>query len=118
MASQKGVTICTIHAAKGLEWDVVMVPRCTNNFLPNMWIPNPQETRGMNVPPFINGYQVLADFGGPRSTWRAEPPVSCYACYPQPCMSFLAPFPNVRLALGGKRFLTWSQWSIKSVWRG
>ena len=72
-ASQKGVTICTIHASKGLEWDVVVVPRCTNDFLPNTWYP--EKGQRLAVPEKYDCFQVLADFGGPKHTWRISPPV-------------------------------------------
>ena len=81
MASQKGVTICTIHASKGLEWDVVVVPRCTNDFLPNKWFPEKGDR--LIVPEFVDCYQVLSDFGGPKNTWRVNPPVSFCVHYSQ-----------------------------------
>lgn len=37
--SKKGVVISTIHAAKGLEWDVVFVPGLNNGLMPCSWRP-------------------------------------------------------------------------------
>jgi len=68
------VTICTIHAAKGLEWDAVFVPRCINSFLPNGWFPDPGD--GLVPLPGFDPFRVLEEFGGPKQTHRIDPPVA------------------------------------------
>ena len=42
-SAEKGVCISTIHAAKGLEWPVVFVPRLNEGFLPAIRVDNNNE---------------------------------------------------------------------------
>ena len=74
---EPGVTISTIHAAKGLEWDVVFVMRQNVFFHPLPWWPSAEDSRRLSTHIERNNdkfsYEVLAKcegeqrIGKPRS---------------------------------------------------
>jgi len=65
---KKGVTITTIHEAKGLEWKRVFVPRCYNDFLPSPFWPDKKE--GFGYVPDSLTFETYKKFGGPEHTWK------------------------------------------------
>ena len=68
------MTICTIHAAKGLEWDVVFMPRLNQRYLPTAWRPEGGPLaigmQRLDVPEQFDSFAVLREWGGPRRPAR------------------------------------------------
>ena len=61
MGKKKAVVICTVHAAKGLEWDAVFVCRQNQGSHPlNFW-PSGEDIRRHNlvVPPNFDALPIL-----------------------------------------------------------
>ena len=71
---KKGVTISTIHGAKGLEWDAVFVLRQNEGFLPSAAYPDTDTVvRVTDDLKYKDCFEVLKAFDGPRDTWPHDP---------------------------------------------
>lgn len=64
VGEKQGVTICTIHSAKGLEWDAVFVMRANKGFLPTGYWPSIDERRryGIRAPEGFDSFKVLEGY--------------------------------------------------------